>query len=280
MSNEAYSADEIMIVTAARLLADDDVVFIGIGLPSKAASLARLTHAPNISLIYESGPLSTAPEVLPLSIGDGELSRTARAVVSVPEMFAYWLQGGRIKTGFLGAAQIDKYANLNSTVIGNYRTPKVRLPGAGGAPEIASFCARTLVMLKQTRQSFVEKVDFVTTVGFSTGGTARAQLRVPGLGPVAVITDLGVLEPDPESHELILTKVHPGISPDAVVSATGWPLTVSNALGVTELPTVLELQVLRGLRTAMDRPLERASHAQAAAVKTARGPMVEAIPEE
>jgi glutaconate CoA-transferase subunit B len=172
-------------------------------------------------------------------------------------MFGYWLQGGRIKTGFLGAAQIDRYANLNSTVIGNYRTPKVRLPGAGGAPEIASFCSRTLVMLKQTRQSFVERVDFVTTVGFSTGGTARDQLGVPGRGPVAVITDLGVLEPHPESRELVLTKVHPGVSPEAAVSATGWPLKVSGTLGVTEPPTALELAVLRGLRTAVDRPLKR-----------------------
>jgi glutaconate CoA-transferase subunit B len=251
MSSEAYTPEEIMIVTAARLLEKDDVVFIGIGLPSKAAALARRTHAPGIALIYESGPLDTAPEVLPLSIGDGELSRTARAVVSVPEMFNYWLQGGRIRTGFLAAAQVDRFANLNSTVIGDYRAPKVRLPGAGGAPEIASFCSRTLVMLQQTRKTFVDAVDFVTTVGFLRGGDARERLGVPGQGPVAVITDLGVLEPDPESHELVLTKTYPGVRPDTVRNATGWPLRVADSLVEAEPPTADELRVLRGLKTSM-----------------------------
>lgn len=252
MSSATYTPEEMMIVTAARLLEKDDVVFIGIGLPSKAASLARLTHAPRIALIYESGPLDTAPDVLPLSIGDGELSRTATAVVSVPEMFNYWLQGGRIRTGFLAAAQIDRFANLNSTVIGDYLSPRVRLPGAGGAPEIASFCSRTLVMLQQSRKSFVDAVDFVTTAGFLRGGDARERLGIPGKGPVAVITDLGVLEPHPETHELVLTKTHAGVSPDAVLAATGWPLQVSDSLGRTEPPTEAEMRVLRGLKTATE----------------------------
>jgi len=251
MSSEIYTPEEMMIVTAARLLENDDVVFIGIGLPSKAASLARLTHAPGIALIYESGPLDTAPEVLPLSIGDGELSRTAKAVVSVPEMFNYWLQGGRIRTGFLGAAQIDRFGNLNSTVIGDYRAPKVRLPGAGGAPEIASFCSRTLVMLQQNPKTFVDAVDFVTTAGFLRGGDARERLRVPGRGPVAVITDLGVLEPHPDSHELVLAKVHPGVSQEMVFKATGWPLQTADVVGETQPPTAVEMRVLRSLRTAM-----------------------------
>ena len=204
MSERGYNPEEMMVVAASRLLEPDDVVFIGIGLPSKAANLARKTHAPELSMIYESGTLDTKPTVLPLSIGDPELSRTAKAVVSVPEMFNYWLQGGWIRTGFLGAAQIDRFGNLNSTVIGDYSKPKVRLPGAGGAPEIASFCHRTLVLLRQNPRTFVEKLDFMTTVGMLRGGSSRQDLKVPGHGPQAVITDLGILEPEAESGELVL----------------------------------------------------------------------------
>jgi len=238
----------MMVVAAARRLDEDDVVFIGIGLPSKAANLARRTHAPRLAMIYESGTLDTAPTVLPLSIGDPELSRTAKAVVSVPEMFNYWLQGGWIRTGFLGAAQIDRFGNLNSTVIGDYRSPRVRLPGAGGAPEIAAFCSRTLILLRQTRRSFVETLDFVTSVGFLEGGRTRERLEVPGRGPQAVITDLGVLEPHPDSHELVLTAVHPGVSVEAVVEATSWPLKVADSVGETRAPTSRELEVLRSLK--------------------------------
>jgi glutaconate CoA-transferase subunit B len=248
MSDTTYSPEEMMVVAAARLLDQDDVVFIGIGLPSKAANLARKTHAPDVSMIYESGTLDTAPSVLPLSIGDPELSRTAKAVVSVPEMFNYWLQGGWIRTGFLGAAQIDRYGNLNTTVIGSYDDPKVRLPGAGGAPEIASFCSRTLVMLRQNPRTFVEKLDFLTSVGFCEGGDSREDLGVPGRGPQAVITDLGVLEPDPQSREFVLTKVHPGVRPEAVIEATGWPLKVAEVVETTEPPTVCELEALRSLK--------------------------------
>ena len=247
MSEPAYSPEEMMVVAASRLLDPDDVVFIGIGLPSKAANLARRTHAPEISMIYESGTLDTKPTVLPLSIGDPELSRTALAVVSVPEMFNYWLQGGWIRTGFLGAAQIDRFANLNSTVIGDYDKPKVRLPGAGGAPEIAGFCHRTLILLRQNPKTFVETLDFVTTVGMVRGGGSRRELDLPGRGPEAVITDLGILEPDAESGELVLTHLHPGVSAETAVAATGWPLRVADTLATTEPPTVRELEILRAL---------------------------------
>jgi glutaconate CoA-transferase subunit B len=248
MSDAAYTPDEMMVVAAARLLDKDDVVFIGIGLPSKAATLASRTHASELSMIYESGTLDTSPSVLPLSIGDPELSKTAKTVVSVPEMFNYWLQGGRIKTGFLGAAQIDRYGNLNTTVIGDYDSPKVRLPGAGGAPEIASFCKRTLIMLRQSPRSFVEKVDFLTTVGHLEGGKSRDGLRVSGSGPQAVITDLGILEPHPESREFVLTTVHPGVNPEAVVNATGWPLQVADEVRTTKPPSEEELTILRSLK--------------------------------
>ena len=243
----AYDPEEMMVVAASRLLEPDDVVFIGIGLPSKAANLARKTHAPDLSMIYESGTLDTKPTVLPLSIGDPELSRTAKAVVSVPEMFAYWLQGGWIRTGFLGAAQIDRFANLNSTVIGDYRKPKVRLPGAGGAPEIAAFCHRTLVLLRQNPRTFVEELDFMTTVGMWRGEGSRRALNVPGLGPQAVITDLGILEPDTESGELVLTHLHPGVTAEAAIEATSWPLRVAETLARTEEPTKTELEILRAL---------------------------------
>lgn len=247
MSERAYSPEEMMVVAASRLLKVDDVVFIGIGLPSKAANLARQTHAPDISMIYESGTLDTKPTMLPLSIGDPELSRTARAVVSVPEMFNYWLQGGWIKTGFLGAAQIDRFSNLNSTVIGDYRRPKVRLPGAGGAPEIAGFCHRTLVLLHQNPRTFVEKLHFVTTFGMHHGGRSRKGLNLPGRGPQAVITDLGILEPDTESGELVLTHLHPGVSAESAIEATGWPLKVAEKLVRTEEPIERELEILRAL---------------------------------
>ena len=252
MSDTAYTPEEMMVVAAARLLDKDDVVFIGIGLPSKTANLARRTHAPKISMIYESGTLDTAPTVLPLSIGDPELSRTAISVVSVPEMFNYWLQGGWIQTGFLGAAQIDRFGNLNTTVIGDYDSPRVRLPGAGGAPEIASFCSRTLIMLRQNPRTFVEKLDFLTTVGFLRGGNSRDELGVPGRGPQAVITDLGILDPHPENKELVLREVHRGVDVDSVIAATGWPLRVADTVGETLPPTEQELAILRSLKPSED----------------------------
>jgi len=228
------TADEMMAVEAARRLADGDVCFVGIGLPSLAANLARATHAPRCVLIYESGTIGAKPVELPLSIGDGELAQTADSVVSVPEMFAYWLQGGHMDVGFLGAAQIDRFGNLNSTVIGEYDSPKVRLPGGGGAPEIATSAKKVFVMLRQTPRAFVERLDFLTSVGDRVG---------------LVVTDLGILEPDPETRELTLTLVHPGVEVDQVREATGWDLRVADELGETQPPTESELTSLRGLKT-------------------------------
>jgi glutaconate CoA-transferase, subunit B len=229
----AYTPDEMMAVEAARRLDDGTVCFVGIGLPSLAANLARATHAPDCVLIYESGTIGAKPEELPLSIGDGELAETADAVVSVPEMFAYWLQGERIDVGFLGAAQIDRHGNLNSTVIGEYDQPKVRLPGGGGAPEIATSVRDVFVMLRQTPRAFVERLDFKTSVG------DRVRL---------VVTDLGILEPG-DDRELTLTGVHPGVEPEQACGATGWDLRVADDVAVTEPPTDAELAALRALRT-------------------------------
>jgi glutaconate CoA-transferase, subunit B len=244
-----YSADEMMAVAASRRLADGTVCFVGIGLPSKAANLARRTHAPKCVLVYESGTIGAKPEHLPLSIGDGELAETADAVVSVPEIFAYWLQAGRIDVGFLGAAQIDRFGNLNSTVIGTYDHPTVRLPGAGGAPEIATSCGEVFVMLRQSPRAFVERLDFRTSVGYGEGRGSRERLGARGKGVTAVITDIGVLEPDAESCELTLTALQPGATAEQAVAATGWPLKVAPELAVLEAPTGEELQALRGLKT-------------------------------
>ncbi len=231
-----YTAEEMMAVAAARRLAEGTVCFVGIGLPSRAANLARATHAPKCVLIYESGTIGAKPEHLPLSIGDGELAETADAVVSVPEIFSYWLQAGRVDVGFLGAAQIDRFGNLNSTVIGDYEHPKVRLPGAGGAPEIASSCRETFVMLRQSPRTFVKELDFCSTVG-------RGRVRV-------VVTDLGILEPDPETDELTMTELHPGVSADDARAATGWRLRLGGTVATGEEPTPAELDALRTLKVA------------------------------
>ena len=244
----AYTADEMMTVAAARQLHDGAVCFVGIGLPSTAANLARATHAPGVVLIYESGTLGAKPDRLPLSIGDGILADTADTVVSVPEVFNYWLQPGRIDVGFLSAAQIDRFANINTTVIGtDYRHPAVRLPGAGGAPEIAASCREVVVVLRQTVRTFVDRVDFVTSVGFGQGAGDRQRLGLTGSGPRVVITDLGVLTPDPETCELTLVSVHPDATLEQARAATGWQLAVSPELAVTDPPSELELSVLRRL---------------------------------
>jgi glutaconate CoA-transferase, subunit B len=224
--------DEVMAVEAARRLTNDTVCFVGIGLPSTAANLARRTHAPDCVLVYESGTIGAKPTELPLSIGDGELAETADAVVSVPEVFAYWLQGNRIDVGFLGAAQIDRHGNLNSTVIGDYARPNVRLPGGGGAPEIATSCKDVFVMLKQSPRAFVERLDFRTSVGDN--------VRV-------VVTDHGILEP--RDGELSLTSVHPGRTVEEARAATGWHLLVADDVGETTPPSDDELRALRALRT-------------------------------
>jgi glutaconate CoA-transferase subunit B len=245
---EDYTADEMMTVAAARQLHNGTVCFVGIGLPSTAANLARFTHAPDVVLIYESGTLGAKPDRLPLSIGDGMLADTADTVVSVPEVFNYWLQPGRIDVGFLSAAQIDRYANINTTVIGNdYRHPKVRLPGAGGAPEIAASCREGVVVVRQTLRTFVDRVDFVTSVGFGQGPGDRQRLGLRGTGPRVVITDLGVLTPDPETCELTLVSLHPGATMEQAQAATGWQLAVSPDLSSTDPPSDEELTVLRRL---------------------------------
>ncbi len=243
-----FTAEEVMTVAAARALVGRTSCFVGIGLPSTAANLARRLHAPDLVLVYESGAIGAKPARLPLSIGDGELAETADAVVSVPEIFNYWLQPGRIDVGFLSAAQLDRFGNLNTTVVGgDYRHPQTRLPGAGGAPEIAAACREVILIVRQSRRTFVERVDFVTSVGFGAGPGDRERLGLHGRGPGLVITDLGVLEPDPTSCELTLTRLHPGVDLAAVTAATGWRLAVAPELGVTPEPTADELAVLRDL---------------------------------
>jgi glutaconate CoA-transferase, subunit B len=243
------TADEMMSIAAARSLRDGQVCFVGIGLPSKAANLARRLHAPNLALIYESGTLDTRPEQLPLSIGDGLLAASALTVISVPEVFNYWLQPGRIDVGFLSGAQIDRLGNINTTVIGEYDEPTVRLPGSGGAPEIAASCREVIIIMRHRARAFVDQVDFVTSVGYGTGPDDRKVLGLRGNGPSRVITDLGVLEPDPESAELVLTALHQGVSVEQVRAETGWELQVSVDLKITAPPTERELATLRAMTT-------------------------------
>ena len=243
-----YKPREMMTIAAARALKNDDVCFVGIGQPSAACNLARLTHAPGITLIYESGTLATKPNVLPLSIGDGELCETALTTVSVPEMFRYWLQGGRIKIGFLGGAQIDKFANLNTTVVGPYAKPKVRLPGGGGAPEIATSCGEIFIIMAQGKRSFVDKLDFVTSIGHVSGGDSRAKLGVKTKGPTRLITDLAMFAPDPETKEMTVVSIHAGVTREQIQENTGWKVKFAANLAETPPPTARELDVLRELQ--------------------------------
>jgi glutaconate CoA-transferase, subunit B len=248
-NEDSYTKDEMMTVAASRELRDGVLCFVGIGLPSEAANLARATHAPNCVLVYESGPIGAKPDVLPHSIGDGVLAEYADSVVPIPEIFSYWLQTGRIDVGFLGAAQIDRFANINTTVIGPYEKPKVRLPGAGGAPEIAASAKEVIMVLRHTPRAFVEELAFRTSVGYLDGGDSREKLGYLGGGPTVVITDLGTLRPDPETRELILTKLHPGASIEQAREATGWDLKIAEDLDTTDPPSEQELRVLRDLRT-------------------------------
>jgi glutaconate CoA-transferase subunit B len=238
---------EMMTITAARALTSQDVCFVGIGAPSAACNLARLTHAPGITLIYESGTIGTEPEVLPLSIGDGELCDTALTTVSVPEMFRYWLQGGRITVGFLGGAQIDRFANLNTTVVGDYDRPKVRLPGGGGAPEIATHAGEVFITMAMGTRAFVDKLPFITSIGHGLGGGDRAGLGLKTKGPTKVITDLCVMEPDPDTKELTVVSLHPGATRASVQAQCGWTLRYKEALPDTASPTAEELGILRDL---------------------------------
>lgn len=246
MPDKPYTPSEIMTIAAARKLKNGTVCFVGIGLPSAAANLARITHAPEVVLIYESGTIGAKPDVLPLSIGDGELAETADTVVSVPEIFRYWLQGGRVDVGFLGAAQVDKYGNINTTIIGGtYEKPRVRLPGAGGAPEIAAAAREVLIILEQNKRTFVERLDFVTSSRSLAGPNRNG---CPGVrGPTTVITDLGMLDSDPVTCELVLTTLHPGVTVEQVKAATGWPLKVAPKPEITPEPTMSELAALRAL---------------------------------
>jgi glutaconate CoA-transferase, subunit B len=255
-----WTAVEMMTIAAARALPDGAVCFVGIGLPSTAANLARRVHAPGLVLVYESGTLGAKPPFLPLSIGDGILAETADAVVGVVETFNYWLQPGRIDVGFLAGAQLDRFANINTTVIGGaYDAPLVRLPGAGGAPEIAASCKEVIIVMRHSPRTFVERVDYVTSMGFGAGPGDRERLGLSGSGPRMVITDIGVLEPDPETYELVLTKLHPGVTHDAAREATGWELAFAPDVGRTAAPTDEEIAVLRKLEQtkAGSLPLER-----------------------
>jgi glutaconate CoA-transferase, subunit B len=240
---ESYTPEEMMTVAAARELRAGMTCFVGVGPPSLAANLARATHAPDIILIYESGTIGAKPTRLPLSIGDGDLAETADAVVSVPEIFNYWVQPGRIDVGFLGAAQIDRHGNINTTVIGDYRHPSVRLPGAGGAPEIAASTREVIVIVKHSRRTFVDRLDFVTSVGRPPSTAEHAR-------PITVITDLGILRADHATGELTLTEVHAGVSPEQVRAATGWDLGLVEPLGTTQAPTGEELAAIERLRAA------------------------------
>lgn len=248
-----HTASEMMTVAAARALGNDDICFVGIGLPSAACNLARLTHAPGLTLVYESGTLETRPQVLPLSIGDGELCETALSTVPVPEMFQYWLQGGRITVGFLGGAQVDRYGNLNSTVIGDYAHPKTRLPGSGGATEIATGCQRIFIVMPHGVRAFVEKLDFLTSLGHGPTGKERRALGVRTAGPALIVTDLCTMCPDPETNEFEVASLHPGVTAEQVRENTGWKVRFRTRIEETPPPTEEELETLRDLhrRTAL-----------------------------
>ena len=243
-----YTADEMMIVAASRFLKDTDVCFVGIGAPSSACNVARLTHAPNITLIYESGTIGTCPDVLPLSIGDGELCETALTTVSVPEMFRYWLQGEHITIGFLGAAQLDKFGNINTTVIGDYNKPKTRLPGGGGATEIASASQEVFITMKQSKRGMVDKIDFYTSFGFGDGDDHREKLGLTSKGPTVLITDLAIWRANEKTKELQPVSLHAGVTKDMMQETCGWQITYSDDCTTTPEPTDEELTVLRDLK--------------------------------
>jgi glutaconate CoA-transferase subunit B len=246
-SNSSYTPSEMMTVVASRALRPGDICFVGIGAPSAACNLARQTHAPDLTLIYESGTIDTRPEVLPLSIGDGELCDTALTTVPVPEMFRYWLQGERMSVGFLGGAQIDRFANLNTTIVGGYDTPKVRLPGGGGAPEIATSCKEIFITMAMSKRAFVESLEFITSLGHGMGAGGRESFGVKTKGPTKVITDLCVFEPDPETRELTVTVLYPAVTREAVQAQCGWTVKFADGLREEEPPTAIELETLRAL---------------------------------
>ena len=240
-----YSSSEMMIVAAARLLRDGDVVFVGIGQPNLACNLARRTHAPNLNMIYEAGVIGAQPARLPLSIGDPCLVSGAASICSMYEIFAFYLQNGKIDVGFLGGAQIDRFGNINATVIGPYARPKVRLPGSGGSAEIAAWANRVYCLTPHQARRFPERCDFITSAGFLSGRREREAKGLRGSGPQAVVTDLGILTPDQETGELILTALHAGATIEQAIKNTGWKLKVADDLKTTEPPTDEELRLLR-----------------------------------
>jgi len=244
MPTLTHSSAELMIINAARLLRDGDTVFVGVGQPNLACNLAKRTHAPNLVMIYEAGVIGAEPARLPLSIGDPTLVSGALSVVSMYDIFALYLQRGNVDVGFMGGAQIDKYGNINATIIGDYAHPKVRLPGSGGSQEIAAWAERCYIMTPHQKRRFPEKVDFLTSAGFLSGRAEREKIGLRGGGMLAVVTDLGILEPD-ETGELVLTALHPGKTAQEAIDNTGWPLKVATNLGTTEPVTEKEFRILR-----------------------------------
>jgi glutaconate CoA-transferase subunit B len=240
-----YSPSEIMVVRSARELKNDEVVFVGIGLPNLACNLARRLQAPDLVLIYESGAVGAVPSRLPLSIGDPCLAQDSLSICSMVEVFNYYLQGGLIDVGFLGGAQVDRFGNINSTVIGGYEHPKVRLPGSGGACEIAIHAGKCIIILKQTKKSLPAKIDFITSAGFIDGRDGRKKYGMPGRGPALVITDLGVYGFSPKTQEMVLTEIHPGVTVEKVKDNIGWDVKISRKLGTTAPPTEEELRIIR-----------------------------------
>jgi len=240
-----HSPPEMMATVASRELRDGEVVFVGIGLPNLACNLARATHAPNLVLIYESGAVGAVPQRLPVSIGDPSLVTGALMVCSMADVFQCFLQNGRIEVGFLGGAQVDRWGNINTTVIGTYDRPKVRLPGSGGAAEIAVHARRTLVISKLSPRAFPEAVDFVTSPGHRYHGTSRRDLGMPGAGPVLVITDKAILASDDATGELVLSALYPGFTVEDVRASVGWPLRTLAVLGDVTPPSERELHLLR-----------------------------------
>lgn len=244
MAELTYNSNELMVVNAARLLRDNDVVFVGVGIPNLACNLAMRTHAPNLQMIYEAGVFGAQPSRLPLSIGDPSLVTGSASVCSMYDVFTLYLQRGNVDVGFLGGAQIDRYGNINATVIGDYRRPKVRLPGSGGSMEIAAWANRCYIITPHQIRRFPEKVDFHTSIGFLTGGDARKKTGVRGGGPEAVVTNLGILRPN-EEGELVLAAIHPGVTFEEVQASTGWDLKQSPDCPITEPPNAEELRILR-----------------------------------
>ena len=240
-----YSSAEVMIVAAARALQAARTVFVGVGLPNIACNLARRTVAPDLELIYEAGVYGARPARLPLSIGDPTLVSGATAVVSQADLFGLYLQGGLVEVALLGGAQIDRFGNLNTTVIGEYQHPKVRLPGSGGACEIAANAQSTLMIMRLKRRAFVEQLDFVTSVGYLDGGATRERLGFAGGGPKLVITDLALFDFANAEREMQLIATHPGVSVAQVQAEVGWNLRLADTVITSEPPSAEELRLMR-----------------------------------